>query len=513
MKNQTLNQLTLNIPSVYQDCLVHGLKIVIISGILILMLNVAILSNTLGSAGLGKSYAQGTGAPVGTPSTAVPEKWRNRATGFEYDDPSKVVNVGVLCRFNQCVDTDVPNAVPSTGIAMAQQTNNVLTGLTIGKDGAMYVTFKAGTGKWNTIGISPKGVFPPGANIAMAKQTNDILAALAVGNDGAIYVSWVAGGGAWNKQADSTGPGPYPPVPITPKSMFHPGTDIAMAKQTNDRLTAWAIGKNGWLYQSWVDGTGTWNKPVIPPKQGEPVPAYPFKPLNVCCQSHYTDQFGDQRRTGPFIGFDREDGGIAVHKLPDGKLAVLTVDSVGRLNSVNIVKLCNDIECATRAHKDIGPWKLFPFGGDVAMAQQADNLVSSLAIGNNGAMYVSWVGGAGREWESPVQISPPNVFPLGAPIAMAKQTKDVLTALTVGNDGALYVSWTAPGGWNKPLNAKGPGPYSPVGISPKGLFPPGAGIAMTNFNGVLEALIAGKDGSIYVAWTGPKGWDGPVRIY
>jgi hypothetical protein len=36
---------------------------------------------------------------------------------------------------------------------------------------------------------------------------------------------------------------------------------------------------------------------------------------------------------------------------------------------------------------------------------------------------------------------------------------------------------------------------------------------MVNFNGVLEALIAGKDGSIYVSWTAPNGWQGPVRIY
>jgi hypothetical protein len=73
---------------------------------------------------------------------------------------------------------------------------------------------------------------------------------------------------------------------------------------------------------------------------------------------------------------------------------------------------------------------------------------------------------------------------------------------------------TAPGGWNKPSNAKGPGPYSPIGISPKGLFPPGAGISMVNFNGVLEALTAGKDGSIYVSWVvGTGKWEGPVRIY
>jgi hypothetical protein len=57
------------------------------------------------------------------------------------------------------------------------------------------------------------------------------------------------------------------------------------------------------------------------------------------------------------------------------------------------------------------------------------------------------------------------MFPPGASVAMAKQSKHVLTALAVGNDGALYESWTAPGGWNKPTGAKGPGPYPPVGIS------------------------------------------------
>jgi hypothetical protein len=37
---------------------------------------------------------------------------------------------------------------------------------------------------------------------------------------------------------------------------------------------------------------------------------------------------------------------------------------------------------------------------------------------------------------------------------------------------------------------------------------------MVNFNGVLEALTAGKDGSIYVSWVVGMGkWNGPVRIY
>jgi hypothetical protein len=463
------------------------LKIVIISGVFTLMLSSTVLSSIL----VGTSHAQGgIGAPVGTP---VPQSRDTRP------DPEKeLVNQDVRCgppKGNPnanafCVNTTVPFALPVNGIAMAQQAKDILTGLTIGKDGAMYVTFKAGVGKWNTVGISPKGIFPPGANIAMAKQTNDILAALAIGNDGAMYVSWT-GAGAWNKPAGATGPGPYPPVPISPKGVFHPGADIAMVKQTNDRLTGWAVGKNGWVYQAWVDGTGEWNKPV-------------GRPIWVCCQSHYTGQFGEQRR-GPWEGFDGKHYNIAAHMLPNVALAVLIVDAVGELKMVPIVGLCNVDRCNQSGDiypTKIGPWKLFPVGADVAMAQQAANLISSLAIGNNGAMYVSWTLGGGK-WDGPVQISPPDMFPRGASIAMAKQTHDQLTALTVGKNGALHVSWVVgTGKWQ-----------GPVGISPPNMFPPGAGIAMVNFNGVLEALIAGKDGSIYVAWTGPKKWEGPVRIY
>ena len=74
---------------------------------------------------------------------------------------------------------------------MAPHTDDVLTGLSIGKDGATYVTWKIVVGKWSTVPSSPKGIFPPGANIAMAKQNNNLLTALAVGNNGALHVSWV----------------------------------------------------------------------------------------------------------------------------------------------------------------------------------------------------------------------------------------------------------------------------------------------------------------------------------
>ena len=360
------------------------LKIVIIFVILTLMLSSTLLSSTL----VGTSYAQvGIGAPVGTPV----QSRDSRA------DPNDIVNAGVQCgppKGNPnanaiCQNTTVPFAIPSTGVSLAQQTNDVLTGLSIGKDGAMYVTWKVGVGKWNTVGISSKGIFPTGAKIAMAKQADNLLTALAIGNDGALRVSWVVGTGKWNG-----------PVPISPNGMFHPGVDVAMIKQTNDRLTGWAIGKNGWLYQAWVDGTGQWNKPV-------------GRPVWICCQSHYTDQSGKQ--TSRWEGFNGNHYNIAAHKLPNGMLAVLIVDAVGELKMIPVVGLCNADRCENIKDQYmkiggwphplptiIGPWKLFPVGADVAMAQQADNLVSSLTIGSNGAMYVSWVLGGGK-WQGPVE--------------------------------------------------------------------------------------------------------------
>jgi hypothetical protein len=123
-------------------------------------------------------------------------------------------------------------------------------------------------------------------------------------------------------------------------------------------------------------------------------------------------------------------------------------------------------------------------------------------------MYVSWLDlRAGSSWKDPVQISPPNVFPRGAPIGVGKHIPDTITALAVGNDGAIHVSWTAPGGWNKAAGVTGPGPYPPVPITPKGMFQPGAGVATVNFNGVLEG------GGIYTSWIARSGlWNGPVKI-
>jgi hypothetical protein len=466
------------------------------------MLSSAVLSNTLA----GTSYAQGgIGAPVATPLQSRDNR----------PDPNDLVNRGVQCgppKGNPnanaiCQNTTVPSAFPSTGIAVAQQTKDVLPVLTIGRDGGVIVSFKhTGAARWNAAGIGPKGIFPAHADIAMAKQTNDILTAVAIAKDGALQVLWVVGTGKWNG-----------PVPISPKGMFTPGGDVAMVKQTNDRLTAWAVGKNGWLYQAWVDGTGQWNNPV-------------GRPIYVCCQSHYTDQNGNPL-SGPFRGFDAKRYSIAADRLPNGMLAVLVVDAVGQLKMVPIVGLCNLDKCENiRAQylkmnnipypipKTLGPWKLFPVGAELAMVQLTKDISIVVSIGNNGAMYASLFDLAARAtWKDPVQVSPANLFPRGSSVAASQHIPNVIIAFTVGNDGAIHESWATPAGWNlKTAGVKGPGPFTPVSIGPKGIFNPGTGVAMVKFNGVLEGFVIGKDGRIYTSWLQTvdwlRPWNGPIKI-
>jgi hypothetical protein len=379
--------------------------------------------------------------------------------------------------------------------------------LTIGKDGGVYVTFKTpGAARWTTAGVTSKGIFPIRADIAMAKQTNDILTAVAIAKDGALQVMWVVGTGEWNG-----------PVPISPKGMFNPGGDVALVKQTDNRLTAWAVGNNGWLYQAWVDGVGEWNKPV-------------GRPIYVCCQSHLTDQNGNPL-SGPFRGFDAKRYSIAADRLPNGMLAVLVVDSVGQLKMVPIIGLCNIDKCENirdqylkiiafpyPVPKTLGPWKLFPVGADLAIVRHTKDTSIVLSIGNNGAMYASQFDlAAGATWKDPVQVSPANLFPRGSSIAVSEHIPNVIIAFTVGNDGAIHESWTTLAGWNiKAAGVKDPGPYPPVLITPKGLFNPGAGVAMVKFNGVLEGFVIGKDGGIYTSWLSTvdwlQPWNGPVKI-
>jgi hypothetical protein len=90
----------------------------------------------------------------------------------------------------------MPFARPGGAVAMAKQTNDILSGLLVDQEGFLDVAFVVGTGAWQVARISGPS-FPPGAGVAMAKQTNDILSGLLVDKEGFLNVAFVAGTGAW----------------------------------------------------------------------------------------------------------------------------------------------------------------------------------------------------------------------------------------------------------------------------------------------------------------------------
>jgi hypothetical protein len=89
-------------------------------------------------------------------------------------------------------------------------------------------------------------------------------------------------------------------------------------------------------------------------------------------------------------------------------------------------------------------------GAPVAMYKQTDDVLTALVVENEGALTVSLVEGTGN-WQGPSLISMPNMFPKETHVAMCKQTDNVLTALAVSNEGALNVSFVEGTGlWQGP---------------------------------------------------------------
>src|SRR5439155_7444581 len=96
-------------------------------------------------------------------------------------------------------------------------------------------------------------VAPPGAHLAMAKQSDTVLTALFIGNDQKLYVAWLdlADGQGWHR-----------PQSIS-DAVAPPGAHLAMAKQSDTVLTALFIGNDQKLYVAWLDladGQG-WHRP------------------------------------------------------------------------------------------------------------------------------------------------------------------------------------------------------------------------------------------------------------
>ena len=134
-----------------------------------------------------------------------------------------------------------------------------------------------------------------------------------------------------------------------------------------------------------------------------------------------------------------------------------------------------------------------------------NNQLEAFYAGNDGAIYVSFKANNGV-WSEPIRLTAPNTMRAGGNLsAVYYPPNNQLEVLFIGADGALNVLWKAQNGrWNPPTK-----------ISAPNLAPSGSGISAAFYplNNQLEALFAGNDGGIRVAWkSNNSAWNAPVGI-
>src|SRR2546421_615800 len=105
--------------------------------------------------------------------------------------------------------------------------------------------FQAGVNQY--IAANPTYLAPAGSPVACAKQNNNQLDAFVVGRDGAVYLSWEANNRSWS-DGSSGRPGP---ARITSPDLAPPGAAVAAVKQNDHQLDAFVVGKDGALYVTW----------------------------------------------------------------------------------------------------------------------------------------------------------------------------------------------------------------------------------------------------------------------
>jgi hypothetical protein len=150
-----------------------------------------------------------------------------------------------------------------------------------------------------------------------------------------------------------------------------------------------------------------------------------------------------------------------------------------------------------------------PIGAPVVASPQlgVPNQTDVFSVAANGAVQVRWVVGAGA-WHGPLAISPPGIAPAGAHLAASPQfgIPNQTDVFLVANGGATEVLWVqGAGNWNGPL-----------GISPTGLALPGAALGVSNQFGVpnqTDVFVVANSGATDVSWVAGAGnWSGPLGI-
>lgn len=150
-----------------------------------------------------------------------------------------------------------------------------------------------------------------------------------------------------------------------------------------------------------------------------------------------------------------------------------------------------------------------PGGAPLAASQRfgVANQTDVFLVDNDGQLNVFSVQGRGN-WSGPVKIGPKGIFPKGTHISVSQHFgADRTDAFLVDKSGQLNVFWAqGAGDWSK----------QPAVISPKDFAVPGAPLAVSQQFGAknqTDVFLVGKDGQLNLFWAeGIGDWNGPKAI-
>ena len=287
-------------------------------------------------------------------------------------------------------------------------------------------------------------------------------------------------------------------VPANPSYLGPPGSPVAVETQNGNQLDVFNVGRDGAVYVTWQVSSGAWSDGL-----GHPYPARITQSIS---------------RAGAYVAAahqsaDELDAFVAGN---DGAVYVTWVVGAGHwTDGVN----------GNGRPVRITPAGVMPVGGCLATAAQGSNQLDVFYVGNDGAIYVTWVVGLGH-WSDgtlgnpfPARITPANFALAGSCLATEHQGTNQLDAFVINrNDGAVWVTWVIGSGiWTDGLANHG----SPARITPVQVADPEAGLAAAHQSAdQLDVFYVGIDRAVHVTWVvgaghwadGTPGNSGPARI-
>jgi hypothetical protein len=383
----------------------------------------------------------------------------------------------------------------------------------------------------NRVAVGLAGQAPPGAPVTLVAEpfnpnvtptstpTNAVLDAFFVGNDGAVYraVSTMTAG--------ATAPTWSRPTRITDTRSYPAGAKVAAVAQGNNTLDAFVVDVFGRMQVLYSNDNGPFQSVVI---------------------SNASNNAGFARGT-------RLGSGVYAHwscyaGSTNGCAKVSVAPMLGStqwlvLTSVDVNGALNYFTIPFHAATGWGPWTQYVYGApgmpsagdsayrfsptaDVESTQQWDYQVDTFAVGADGSMNVLWMDegpnvmyryalsptgfAPSGSWlatacEIPQNYNNPNAapYPILPGCAGAYNPNGLLDVMVIGNDSALDIYRSAPGGWqgvftgtwSHLLNADGSGIGVMYYSDTFGLAAPGSPIAAAHQDFLtIDALSVGAQG-------------------